>query len=168
MIKNTANKAELFDKKVSIETNDELAVLSANINEMTEELAQAAIYESMLLGGKEVQRAFLPLDTIDGANKVKLSVGHIETENVQFFGYYEGAKGVSGDFFDFKKLDEKHFALIKCDVSGKGTPAALIMAEVSALFCDFFRNWSFEKNGINLQKLVYKINDQFSIIRSIE
>ena len=159
MIKNTANKAELFDKKVSIETNDELAVLSANINEMTESLAQAAIYESMLLGGKEVQRAFLPLDTIDGVNKIKLSVGHIETENVQFFGYYEGAKGVSGDFFDFKKLDEKYFALIKCDVSGKGAPAALIMAEVSALFCDYFRNWSFEKDGINLQNLVYKIND---------
>ena len=159
MIKNISNKAELFDKKVTIDTKDELAVLSANINEMTESLAQAAIYESMLLGGKEVQRAFLPLDTIDGANKIKLSVGHIETENVQFFGYYEGAKGVSGDFFDFKKLDEKYFALIKCDVSGKGAPAALIMAEVSALFCDYFRNWSFEKDGINLQNLVFKIND---------
>ena len=159
MIKNTSNKAELMGKKVFIGTKDEIGVLSANINEMTEDLAKAAIYESMLLGGKEVQRAFLPLDTIDGPNKVKLSVGHIETENVQFFGYYEGAKGVSGDFFDFKKLDERHFALIKCDVSDKGTPAALIMAEVSALFCDFFRYWSFEKDGINLQKLVYKIND---------
>ncbi len=159
IIKNTENKAELFDKKVVINTKDEIEILSININEMTENLAQAAIYESMLLGGKEVQRAFLPLDTIDDANKVKLSVGHIETPYIQFFGYYEGAKGVSGDFFDFKKLDEKYFALIKCDVSGKGAPAALIMAEVSALFCDYFKNWSFEKNGINLQSLVYKIND---------
>lgn len=159
MIKNTANKAELFNKKVYINTKDELGVLSENINEMTENLANAAIYESMLLGGKQVQRSFIPLDTIDNVNKTKLSVGHIENENVQFFGYYEGAKGVSGDFFDFKQLDEKYFALIKCDVSGKGAPAALIMAEVSALFCDFFRNWSFEKDGINLQELVYKIND---------
>ena len=159
MITATINKAELFDKKVFIDTNDELEVLSANINEMTESLAQAAIYESMLLGGKEVQRSFLPLDTIDNITKIKLSVGHIETENVQFFGYYEGAKGVSGDFFDFKKLDDKYFALIKCDVSGKGAPAALIMAEVSALFCDYFNNWSFEEDGINLQNLVFKIND---------
>ena len=159
MIKNTANRAELFDKKVQIKTKDELGLLSENINAMTESLAQAAVYESMLLGGKEVQRAFLPLDTIDNVSKIKLSVGHIETENVQFFGYYEGAKGVSGDFFDFKKLDDKYFALIKCDVSGKGAPAALIMAEVSALFCDYFSNWSYEKNGINLQELVYKINN---------
>lgn len=159
MIKETENKAELFDRKIFINTKDEIGILSTNINEMTESIAQASVYESMLLGGKEVQRAFLPLDTIDDVNKIKLSVGHIETENVQFFGYYEGAKGVSGDFFDFKNLDERYFALIKCDVSGKGAPAALIMAEVSALFCDYFSDWSYEKNGINLQKLVYKINN---------
>lgn len=159
MIKNSGTKYELLDKKVNIKTSDEIGLLSLNINEMTDDLIHASIYESMLLGGKEVQRAFLPLDTIDNASKVKLSVGHIETENVQFFGYYEGAKGVSGDFFDFKKLDEKYYAIIKCDVSGKGAPAALIMAEVSALFCDYFKNWSFEKDGINLHNLVYKIND---------
>lgn len=159
MISNTENKAELQNKKINIKAKDEIGVLSANINEMTENLAKAAVYETMLLGGKEIQRAFLPLDTVDDANKVKLSVSHIETENVQFFGYYEGAKGVSGDYFDFKNLDERHFALIKCDVSGKGTPAALIMAEVSTLFCDYFRNWTYQKDGINLQKLVYKIND---------
>ena len=159
MIKETENKVELFDRKIFINTKDEIEILSTNINEMTENLALAAGYESMLLGGKEVQRAFLPLDTIDDVNKIKLSVGHIETDNIQFFGYYEGAKGVSGDFFDFKNLDERYFALIKCDVSGKGAPAALIMAEVSALFCDYFSEWSYEKNGINLQKLVYKINN---------
>ncbi len=159
MISNTENKAELQNKKINIKAKDEIGVLSANINEMTENLAKAAVYETMLLGGKEIQRAFLPLDTVDDVNKVKLSVSHIETENVQFFGYYEGAKGVSGDYFDFKNLDERHFALIKCDVSGKGTPAALIMAEVSTLFCDYFRNWTYQKDGINLQKLVYKIND---------
>ena len=160
MIKDTENKSELLNKKIFIDTKDEFGLLCININEMTEKLATAAIYETMLLGGKEVQRSFLPLDTVDNVNNAKLSVSHIETENVQFFGYYEGAKGVSGDFFDFKNLDGRYFALIKCDVSGKGTPAALIMAEVSALFCDYFRNWSFQNNGINLQKLVYKINDQ--------
>lgn len=160
MIKDTENKAELYNKKIFINTKDEIEILSSNINEMTENLVQAAVYESMLLGGKEVQRSFLPLDTVDNVNKIKLSVGHIETSKVQFFGYYEGAKGVSGDFFDFKNLDGRYFALIKCDVSGKGTPAALIMAEVSALFCDYFRNWTYEENDINLQKLIYKINDQ--------
>lgn len=158
-IKHTENKAELLNKKIFSKSNDEFGVLCTNINEMTEFLGQAAIYESMLLGGKEVQRSFLPLDTANKETKAKLSVGHIETENVQFFGYYEGAKGVSGDFFDFRNLDERFFALIKCDVSGKGAPAALIMAEVSALFCDYFKNWSYAKDGVNLQNLVYKIND---------
>lgn len=159
MIRNTGDKTELEGKDIIIKSNDEIGLLGENVNDMTHGLVEAAVYENMLLGGKEVQRAFLPLDMIDEVSKVKLSVGHLETDQAQFFGYYEGAKGVSGDYFDYKALDDKHYAIIKCDVSGKGSPAALIMAEVAALFCDYLKNWTFKKNGYDLSPLVYKIND---------
>ncbi|MCR5698167.1 MAG: SpoIIE family protein phosphatase [Treponemataceae bacterium] len=159
MIRDTGNKTELKGRDINIKSRDEIRLLGDNINDMAHQLVEAAVYENMLLGGKEVQRAFLPLDMIDPTSKTKLSVGHMETKNIQFFGYYEGAKGVSGDYFDFKDLDGRYAALIKCDVSGKGSPAALIMAEVAALFCDYFKTWTIKKNGTNLAPLVSKIND---------
>ena len=160
MIRDTGDKAELAGKDLPVDTGDEIGLLSENVNDMTRALVEAAVNENMLLGGKEVQRAFLPLDevSIEG-KKVKQSVGRLDTPYAQFFGYYEGAKGVSGDYFDYKKLDERRFAVIKVDVSGKGSPAALIMAEVAALFTEYFTNWNIQKNGVDLSPLVYKIND---------
>ena len=160
MIRDTGDKTELAGKDIPVTAGDEIGLLSENVNDMTRALVEAAVNANMLLGGKEVQRAFLPLDeVIIGGKKVKQSVGRLDTPYAQFFGYYEGAKGVSGDYFDYRKLDDRHFAVIKVDVSGKGSPAALIMAEVAALFTDYFNDWTVRKNGTNLSRLVYKIND---------
>ena len=160
MIRDTGDKADLAGKDIPVTAGDEIGLLSENVNDMTHALVEAAINANMLLGGKEVQRAFLPLDEVSiGGKQIKQSVGHLDTSHVQFFGYYEGAKGVSGDYFDYRKLDSRHFAVIKVDVSGKGSPAALIMAEVAALFTEYFNGWSVKKNGTDLSPLVYKIND---------
>jgi sigma-B regulation protein RsbU (phosphoserine phosphatase) len=45
----------------------------------------------------------------------------------------EPAQEVSGDFYDFIRLDESRLALLVADVSGKGMPAALFMSMVRAL-----------------------------------
>ncbi|MCM1322229.1 MAG: SpoIIE family protein phosphatase [Bacteroides sp.] len=143
-----------------IESRDEIGELCGNINIMARRLIKAAGSSEMLSAGKEVQRTFLPLDTTDAANGTKISTGREETAGARFFAYYEGAQGVSGDYFDYKNLDNRRYALIKCDVSGKGPPAALIAAEVAALFCDYFAAPSVQKGGIDLPRLAYKINDQ--------
>jgi sigma-B regulation protein RsbU (phosphoserine phosphatase) len=41
---------------------------------------------------------------------------------------WHGARGVSGDFYDFIPLDEEHIGLVVADVSDKGVPAALFMS----------------------------------------
>lgn len=43
------------------------------------------------------------------------------------------AKAVGGDFYDFFFLDEEHLCFVVGDVSGKGVPAALVMAECKTL-----------------------------------
>lgn len=43
------------------------------------------------------------------------------------------ARGVAGDFYDFWPLDDETVVFVAGDVSGKGTPAALVMVEVRTL-----------------------------------
>jgi sigma-B regulation protein RsbU (phosphoserine phosphatase) len=43
------------------------------------------------------------------------------------------AKVVSGDYYDFIRLDETHLGVVIADVSGKGVPASLVMATCRGL-----------------------------------
>jgi serine phosphatase RsbU (regulator of sigma subunit) len=134
---------------------DEIGVLADTINEMTRGLVTAAQASKELLVGREIQKKFIPLEMDSAGNK--LSTGSFATERAEFFGYYEGAKGVSGDYFDYRDLDGRRFAIIKCDIAGKGISAALIMVQVATMFVNFFRRWMRERREID--DLVYEIND---------
>jgi HAMP domain-containing protein len=156
-IRDTEDKSKLAGLDINIGTRDEIAVLGATINDMTHGLVKASIAASDLSIGKEVQKKFIPLELDDQGNK--LSTGFQETEYAEFFGYYEGAKGVSGDYFDYQNLDGRYFAIIKCDVAGKGIPAALIMIQVATMFLNHFKQWNPDDRGMRIEELVYSIND---------
>lgn len=49
-----------------------------------------------------------------------------------FFDYYQAARQVGGDYFDYVPLPGGRYAIIVGDVAGKGVPAALLMARLSA------------------------------------
>lgn len=157
MIRDTDDKEELEGKDLKLKSRDEIGLLGETVNDMAHGLIKAAAASKDLTVGKEVQKMFIPLETDESGKK--LTTGKEEDSNAQFFGYYEGAKGVSGDYFDYKKLDDRWFALIKCDVSGKGVPAALIMVEVATLFLNYFKDWTFKTHGTKLNTIVSQIND---------
>jgi serine phosphatase RsbU (regulator of sigma subunit) len=46
----------------------------------------------------------------------------------QLAAYYQPAREVGGDFYDFLELDEDHLGLVVGDVTDKGVPAAIVMA----------------------------------------
>ncbi|HEY9593040.1 MAG TPA: SpoIIE family protein phosphatase, partial [Spirochaetia bacterium] len=173
-IRDTEKKEELKDHVIEVGTRDEIGQLADTVNQMTQGLVKAAIANNDLLVGKDVQKMFLPLEK-DAMDR-KGTTAEEQTDAVEIYGYYEGAKGVSGDYFDFKKLDDTHYALIKCDVAGKGVPAALIMVEVATLFISYFRDWvkraetvrriadpkaraAAERDLERIDQLVYTIND---------
>jgi Stage II sporulation protein E (SpoIIE)/HAMP domain len=174
VIRDTQDKEELKDHKITVRTRDEIGLLAATVNDMTHGLVEAAKANKQLMIGKDVQKRFLPL--VKSADKKSSNTAEEENDKVVMYGYYEGAKGVSGDYFDLKKLDEIHYALIKCDVAGKGVPAALIMVEVATLFINYFRDWLKRKDQVTkisdpkerqralkalerIDSLVYTIND---------
>ena len=49
-----------------------------------------------------------------------------------FFDYYQAARQVGGDYYDYVPLPGGRYAVIVGDVAGKGVPAALLMARLSA------------------------------------
>jgi hypothetical protein len=157
MIRDTEDKSKLAGIDIKIPTMDEIGLLGDTINGMTHGLVQAALAASDLSIGKEIQKKFIPLDLDSQGNKQ--TSGSKETPNLTFFGYYEGAKGVSGDYFDYKDLDGRYYAVIKCDVAGKGIPAALIMIQVATMFLNYFKQWKPNAKGMQIEEVVYQIND---------
>ncbi|QDT38690.1 SpoIIE family protein phosphatase [Stratiformator vulcanicus] len=52
------------------------------------------------------------------------------TDGYEFYDYYEAAKRVGGDYFDYILLPGNRIAVTIGDVAGKGMPAALLMARL--------------------------------------
>jgi serine phosphatase RsbU (regulator of sigma subunit) len=68
---------------------------------------------------RAVQRCFLP-------QKLPSLAGY------DFFAYSEPVHEVGGDYYDFIPLGEGRLAITLGDIAGKGVPAALLMAKLSA------------------------------------
>ncbi len=94
------------------------ALTGARAQEMRIEKARA---DSELQVAREIQKSLLPaiLPSIPGFEVAASS---------------EACFSVGGDLFDVIPLAESRFAIILADVSGKGTPASLIMAFAHAAF----------------------------------
>lgn len=172
-IRDTEDHINLKNFSVNVKTRDEIFRLAEAVNQMSNGLYKAAQASVELKVGKDVQKQFLPLEK--NAEGFKTSIAKKETDYIELFGYYEGAKGVSGDYFDFLEIDKDRFAAIKCDISGKGVSASLIMASVATLFHAYFNDWMRDnerRKNIAIQKkkkivpdvpeidkLIYSINE---------
>jgi len=158
-IRDTEDKEDLEGSTIEVTSHDELYTLADTVNQMTEGLVKAAKDSKELIVGKGIQKMFIPLDPAPGS-KVKLSTGRRDEKDFEVYGYYEGAKGVSGDYWDFKSINQRYHYFIKCDISGKGVSAALIMVQVATMVINYFNEWKKAMpKTIDLTDLVYKIND---------
>jgi serine phosphatase RsbU (regulator of sigma subunit) len=173
-ISSTEDKASLGSDQIPVRARDEIGTLAETVNEMTSGLVKAAIAEKEMLVGRAIQKQFLPLEV--GPDGEKGSTAGVKTPSIDLYAYYEGAAKVSGDYFDWQKLDDRYFAIIKCDVSGHGVEAAFIMVEVATLFLRWCREWKsrladpavardagalarLQAKLLHIETLAYTIND---------
>ncbi len=56
-----------------------------------------------------------------------------QLEGWQFGAYYQPARAVGGDFYDFLQFDDGRLGLVIGDVTDKGVPAALVMATTRSM-----------------------------------
>lgn len=96
--------------------------------------------ESELALALEIQKKLLPKDPP-------------KLHNFDVFGKSIPSRHVGGDYFDFIQLKDGRLLFVVADVSGKGIPASLIMANVQATLR------SLTPLSLNLNDLVKSIND---------
>ena len=155
LVLDTKEERELSRMEIRLSGQDELSVLGNVFNGITRELAKTAVMTSGLASGKKLQRKLLPLDMAGRGETFDFS--HRETDDAVFFAYYEEAQEISGDYFDYRNLDGRYHALIKCDIAGSGIPAALITMQVSTMFLSYF--WSWDPGRLmHMEELAYMIN----------
>jgi sigma-B regulation protein RsbU (phosphoserine phosphatase) len=112
--------------RVQVRSKDEFGTLASAFNQMAEQLdekekrlvAQERFRKEIELC-REIQHAFLP--------KKDFLFDGIRTRGISI-----PAREVGGDFFNYFLLDSSRLALMIGDVSGKGLPAALLMANFQA------------------------------------
>lgn len=74
----------------------------------------------------------------------------------EIFSFHQQSKHIGGDYFDFFRYPD-HLMFVLADVSGKGVPAALLMANLHAAF----HTLSNEKSSC--VSLIKKINSHFNL-----
>jgi serine phosphatase RsbU (regulator of sigma subunit) len=116
-----------FSVRVTDPEQDQLGRLAASFNAMTHDLEklrehekQRAILERDIALGREAQQYLYP------RRAPVLSQASV-------WGVTQPACNVSGDLYDFLSFTDSEVGLICADVSGKGTPAALMMANLQAV-----------------------------------
>jgi phosphoserine phosphatase RsbU/P len=77
-------------------------------------------------------------------------------QQYEIAGFIEPSKDLGGDFFDYFHLDDNRLALVIGDVSGKGMPAALYMAEIKGIF------QSLAQFNLSPEEVIYKANETIS------
>ena len=77
--------------------------------------------------------------------------------NLIFYSYYKNSIEPSYNYYDYKKLENNKWAVIRAQIAGKGQEAAAISSQISSSFHLFFEHNS---NKLALNEVLYLINSQ--------
>ncbi len=110
--------------EIDFDTNDEVGEIAKAFSEITDKFRdsqknlaeQERIQKEMQLA-QDIQQALLPTE-------------RPELEEYEIASYYEAAKEVGGDYYDFIEVDKDTLGIVVADVSGKGVPGSLIMTMI--------------------------------------
>jgi sigma-B regulation protein RsbU (phosphoserine phosphatase) len=110
--------------KGSAFTETDFEVFQAISEQSAFALYNAIVYSEV----NEKKRLDHDLELARDIQRILLPSTSPEIPGFEISGINIPARQVSGDYFDYIKVDDQHFGIVIADVSGKGVPASLIMA----------------------------------------
>ncbi|MGH1362935.1 MAG: GAF domain-containing SpoIIE family protein phosphatase [Calditrichia bacterium] len=120
----------LLGSKISKKPFDkeDLEFLSTLVSQAVISLENARLFKEAL----EKQRMEEELNVARNIQRKLLPKALPEIPGYEIYGVNNSSKQVGGDYYDVIKIDENRYALAIGDVSGKGVPASLLMANLQA------------------------------------
>ncbi len=116
-----------FSHRIKVpKSRDQLAELSSSFNSMTENL------ERLLAVAKEKERLQTELEIAREVQEQLYPKEIPAMKTVRLTAFWQSARVVSGDYFDYQRLGEDKLVLAIGDVAGKGISAALLMATIQS------------------------------------
>jgi sigma-B regulation protein RsbU (phosphoserine phosphatase) len=116
-----------FTHKIAIRSRDQLGELAVSFNEMT------ASIEDLLHQKAEKERLEQELRIARSIQMSLLPQGPFAMPGIALTAHCEPAREVGGDYYDYLPIDSHRLGILIADVSGKGTSAALYMAELKGI-----------------------------------
>jgi sigma-B regulation protein RsbU (phosphoserine phosphatase) len=140
-----------LDYRIEIKSTDELGALAREFNEMTSQIKDSKeneIEQRLMQEQLDVAR-----DIQEGLNPM----GFYNKGGIQIKGFTRAAKGVGGDYFDYREIGDHKIGALLSDVAGKGVPASLVMVMIRTVFTALI-----SRGDVDCGKLVRSINDSMS------
>jgi sigma-B regulation protein RsbU (phosphoserine phosphatase) len=116
-----------FAHRINVQSNDQLGELAGSFNQMTGSI------EGLLQTAAEKKRLEEELRIARAIQMSLLPRGPLDVPGLAITALCVPAREVGGDYYDFFHLPEDRLGILIADVSGKGTSAALYMAELKGL-----------------------------------
>jgi serine phosphatase RsbU (regulator of sigma subunit) len=122
-----------FTHKIAVKTDDQLGELAGSFNQMT------ASIEDLLRQAAEKRRLEEELRIAHEIQMSLLPQGQLAMPGISVTALCVPAREVGGDYYDLLPLENHRLGVLIADVSGKGTSAALYMAELKGLVLSLSR-----------------------------
>ena len=113
-----------IEDTMEIDSSDEIGEIAQAFNEITYKFrkSQQSLQDQERLKhemhlAQEIQQTLLP-DKFPNRRGFEIA------------SYYESAKEVGGDYYDFVEIDQDRLGVVIADVSGKGVPGSLVMTMI--------------------------------------
>jgi len=138
------NKTEFTLSDIQfLESIVNLSVISIDNSLLFDEYTEKLKIENELNIAREMQIALLPKSLP-------------EAKGYDLYAVNYPASQVGGDYYDIIKLSDSEFAFVIADVSGKGTPASLLMSNIQSAVHSYLKLYN---EDFDIQNVTEKLNE---------
>jgi sigma-B regulation protein RsbU (phosphoserine phosphatase) len=141
-----------FSYRIPVEGSDQLANLGQSYNMMAENL------DRLLKVAQEKERLQADLDIAKEVQEQLYPRSVPQVEGLQITALLNPAKSVSGDYYDYQKINTHYCAIALGDVAGKGISAALLMANIQSAMRAQLRAAQDTQSELDTAAIVSRLN----------
>ncbi len=128
-----------------IQTLTNIVIVAIENKRLAKENIKQEVFRKELEVASEMQKLLFP-SNLPNNSKLDIAAKYIPHHKV------------SGDYYDYIQINKNEFVVCIADVSGKGVPAAMLMANFQATIRTLLTYQNFDENGLGFEYLINELN----------